>query len=67
MKYIIKVKSIYILEFHKNLWSKFTPFLDEAQRFDTLEEAEEAKMKLLDPMMWRNFKAKDIEIIEVKE
>lgn len=67
MKYIIKVKSRYVLEFHKYLWSKFTPFLEDAQRFDTLEETEEVKMDLLDPMMWRNFEAKDIEIIEVKE
>ena len=67
MKYVIKVKGIYVEALNNKMWTKFTAFLEDAQRFDTPEEAENAKKSLLDPTMYRTFKTKDVEIIEVKE
>ena len=48
------------------MWSEFTLEKEKAQRFDSIEDAEEVKELLLDPWMWTSFERKDVKIIPLE-
>lgn len=65
MQYIIKVKKIYVEQI--GLWTKFTAFKYDAQRFDSKESAEEAVEDLFDPSFYRTFERHDVDVIPYEE
>lgn len=65
MAYIIKINRTYLAEWHPHLWSGFSVFQQQAQRFNSEAEAEKVKASLLDPTMYRDFDEGDVEIIEI--
>lgn len=48
------------------MWSEFTLDKDKAQRFDSIEDAEEVKELMLDPWMWTSFEREDVKIIPLE-
>lgn len=66
MQYIIKIKQTYLQQHHRYMWSEFTLDKEKAQRFASVEDAEEVKELLLDPWMWRSFEREDVKIIPLE-
>ena len=65
-KYVVRIRgNEYLLELVPNWWSRFTPYIVWAQRFDTIEDAEKAKSELCDDKLWCNFAEWQVEIVPV--
>lgn len=63
-KYVLKIRDEYLLEL--GMWSRFTRFIYYAQRFDTFEEAENAKTELCDENYYHNFSENQVEIVPIE-
>lgn len=61
MKYVIKVNATYVASM--GLWTKFTPFKENAKIFYDKDSTDKAVEELLDDSYYRTFSREDVSVV----